>query len=125
MALGALASVLAAAWKFLRSGELKTKEAALDSLYALGRRIRNAETESDLSEIESQIDEVLQAQRARAATDDENALDAATLNVAAHRLENLIHDRRAALAVPSSKPRGEHDTVSGIDDACGTSTRSN
>jgi hypothetical protein len=27
------------------------------------------------------------------------------LNVAAHRLENLIHDRRAALAVPSSKPR--------------------
>jgi hypothetical protein len=105
MALGALASVLAAAWKFLRSGELKTKEAALDSLYALGRRIRNAETESDLSEIESQIDEVLQAQRARAATDDENALDAATLNVAAHRLENLIHDRRAALAVPSSKPR--------------------
>jgi TRAP-type uncharacterized transport system substrate-binding protein len=105
MALGALASVLAAAWKFLRSGELKTKEAALDSLYALGRRIRNAETESDLSEIESQIDEVLQAQRARAATDDENALDAATLNVAAHRLENLIHDRRAALAAPSSKPR--------------------
>ncbi len=106
MALGALASVLAATWKFLRSGELQTKEAALDSLYALGRRIRSAEKESDLAEIETQIDEVLRAQRARAASDDENALDAATLNVAAHRLENLIHDRRAALAAPDSE-RGQ------------------
>jgi TRAP transporter TAXI family solute receptor len=105
MALGALASILAAAWKFLRSGEFQAKEAALDSLYTLGRRIRNAETEADLSEIENQIDEVLRAQRARAATDDENALDAATLNVAAHRLENLIHDRRAALAAPTSDAR--------------------
>src|SRR5262249_59768035 len=105
MALGALATVLATAWRFLRSGDLQTKEAALDSLYALGRRIRNAETESDLSEIEGQIDEVLRAQRARAATDDENALDAATLNVAAHRLENLIHDRRSALAATTSESR--------------------
>ncbi len=103
MALGALATVLATAWRFLRSDDFQTKEAALDSLYALGRRIRNAETESDLLEIENQIDEVLRAQRARAATDDENALDAATLNVAAHRLENLIHDRRSALATPISK----------------------
>lgn len=105
MALGALVSILAAAWKFLRSEEFQAKEAALDSLYALGRRIRNAETESDLSEIESRIDEVLGAQRARAAADDENTLDAATLNVAAHRLENLIHDRRAALAAPTSEAR--------------------
>src|SRR6202007_1024643 len=104
MALGALASILAAAWKFLRSGEFQAKEAALDSLYTLGRRIRNAETEADLSEIENQIDEVLRAQRARAATDDENALDAATLNVPAHRLENLIHDRGSALAAPTSEP---------------------
>ena len=47
MALGALASILAAAWKFLRFGELKTKEAELDLLYALARRIRQAEKESD------------------------------------------------------------------------------
>jgi TRAP-type uncharacterized transport system substrate-binding protein len=103
MALGALVTVLATAWRFLRSGEFQTKEAALDSLYALGRRIRNAETESELAEIENQIDEVLRAQRARAETEDENALDAATLNVTAHRLENLIHDRRSALAAPTSK----------------------
>jgi TRAP-type uncharacterized transport system substrate-binding protein len=96
MALGALATVLAAAWKFLRSGELKPREPALDSLYALGGRIRHASSEPELLEIEGQIDEVLRAQRTRA-VDEENALDAATLNVAAHRLENLIHDRRAAL----------------------------
>jgi TRAP transporter TAXI family solute receptor len=100
MMLGALVSIAAAAWKFLRAGEFTPKEAALDSLYVLGRRIRHAEKESDLAEIENQIDEVLRAQRARAATDDENALDAATLNVAAHRLENLIHDRRHALGMP-------------------------
>jgi hypothetical protein len=104
MALGALATVLAAAWQFLRSGELKPSEPALDSLYALGRRIRHAENEKELLEIENQIDEVLRAQRA-SADEDEYALDAATLNVAAHRLENLIHDRRAMLAQPNLKSR--------------------
>ena len=103
MILGGIASVLAAAWQFLRSGELKPRQPALDSLYELGRRIRSAENESDLSEIENQIDEVLRAQRARASAEEEDALDAATLNVAAHRLENLIHDRRAALAAAKSK----------------------
>lgn len=103
MILGGIASVLAAAWQFLRSGELKPRQPALDSLYALGRKIRSAENESDLSEIENQIDEVLRAQRARASAEEEDALDAATLNVAAHRLENLIHDRRAALAAMKSK----------------------
>ena len=97
MALGALASIVAAAWKFLRSGELVPGKPPLDLLYALGSKIRHTETEADLTEIENQIDEVLRGQRARA-DEDENALDAATLNVAAHRLENLIHDRRAALA---------------------------
>ena len=103
MAAGALASILAAAWHFLRAGELKPRQPALDSLYALGRRIRNAQTEPELLEIENQIDEVLRAQRAMADDDDEHALDAATLNVAAHRLENLIHDRRSALNAPNSE----------------------
>ena len=96
MALGLLASIAAALWQFLRSGERKPREPALDALYALGRRIRKADSETDLLDIEDQIDNVLRSQRARADSD-ENALDAATLNVAAHRLENLIHERRAAL----------------------------
>lgn len=105
MALGALASIAGASWRFLRSGEPTTTEGALDLLYALGKRIRSAQTEEGLSKIENEIDEVLTAQRARAATDDQNALDAATLNVAAHRLENLIHDRRIALGSPMPPPR--------------------
>jgi TRAP-type uncharacterized transport system substrate-binding protein len=99
MIFGGLVSVLAAAWKFLRTGEPRKSEQALDSLYAVGRRIRTAEGEPDLSEIEREIDRVLQAQRAKATAGDENSLDVATLNVAAHRLQSLIHDRRSLLAV--------------------------
>jgi TRAP-type uncharacterized transport system substrate-binding protein len=101
MALGALASIVAALWQFLRSGERKPREPALDALYALGRRIRQANSEAELSEIETEIDDVLRAQRA-GADEDDNTLDAATLNVAAHRLENLIHDRKIALGASHS-----------------------
>ena len=89
--------MIAIAWKFLGLGQSES-EAPLDALYALGRRIRKAEREAELAAIEEEIDEILRAQRAKAAAGDETAVDAATLNVAAHRLENLIHDRRAALA---------------------------
>ena len=98
MVLGGAATVLAAAWKFLGLGNPGTILGPLDSLYALGRRIRKAGTEAELSEIEDEIDNVLRTQRARSAGGDENAVDDATLNVAAHRLESLIHDRRAVLA---------------------------
>jgi len=98
MIFGGLVSVMAAAWKFLRAGEPGRDEPALDSLYALGRRIRTTEVEAELSGIEREIDKILQAQRAKAAAGEENALDVTTLNVAAHRLQNLIHDRRILLA---------------------------
>jgi hypothetical protein len=98
MALGGAATVLAAAWKFLGLGEPATRPGPLDSLYALGRRIRKASTEAELSDIEEEIDDILKAQRARSAGGDETAVDDATLNVAAHRLESLIHDRRNMLA---------------------------
>ena len=101
MILGGLLSVLAAAWKFLRADDVRAGEQALDALYAVGHRIRTTQTESDLSEIEREIDKILQSQRARAKAGDENALDATTINVAAHRLQNLIHDRRILLAAPS------------------------
>src|SRR5882724_9263841 len=55
MVLGGLVSVLAAAWKFLGLGKPQTGKAALDSLYALARRIRKADQESELSEIEDEI----------------------------------------------------------------------
>ena len=97
MILGGMATVLAAAWKFLGIGPFAT-DGPLDALYALVRRIRKANTDAELGTIEDEIDEILKAQRAKAAAGDETAVDAATLNVAAHRLENLIHDRRQILA---------------------------
>jgi len=98
MALGGVATVFAAAWKFLGLGQPATGQGPLDSLYALGRRIRKAGTEAELSDIEEEIDDILNAQRTKSASGDENAVDDATLNVAAHRLEGLIHDRRSVLA---------------------------
>jgi TRAP-type uncharacterized transport system substrate-binding protein len=98
MILGGLVSLLAAGWKFLRVGEPRNGEDGLDSLYALGGRIRSTQAEAELSDIEREIDKVLQAQRARSAAGDENALDVTTLNVAAHRLQSLIHDRRIQIA---------------------------
>jgi TRAP-type uncharacterized transport system substrate-binding protein len=98
MALGGAATLLAAAWKFLGIGGPATPEGPLDSLYALARRIRKVDTEAELLDIEEEIDNILKAERAKSADGDESAVDAATLNVAAHRLENLIHDRRAILA---------------------------
>jgi TRAP-type uncharacterized transport system substrate-binding protein len=98
MALGGIATIIATAWKFLGIGNPATSEGPLDSLYALGRRIRNAGSDAELLDIEEEIDNILKAQRARSAAGDESAVDDATLNVAAHRLESLIHDRRAMLA---------------------------
>jgi TRAP-type uncharacterized transport system substrate-binding protein len=98
MVLGGTATVLAAAWKFLGIGNPATSEGPLDSLYALGRRIRKADSEAELLDIEEEIDNILKAQRAKSAQGDESAVDDATLNVAAHRLESLVHDRRAMLA---------------------------
>jgi TRAP-type uncharacterized transport system substrate-binding protein len=97
MVLGGIATVLAAGWKFLRIGNPATSEGPLDSLYALGRRIRKAVNEAELLDIEDQIDAILKTQREKSAGGDENAVDDATLNVAAHRLEGLIHDRRTTL----------------------------
>ncbi len=97
MIMGGVASVLAAGWKFLGIGNPQAPEGPLDSLYALGRRIRKVESEAELSDIEDEIDNILRAQRARAASGDESAVDTTTLNIAAHRLEGLIHDRRRNL----------------------------
>src|SRR6266550_3757245 len=97
MILGGLATILAAAWKFLGIAPF-AGDGPLDTLYALARRIRKADTEAELETIEDEIDDILKTQRAKAAAGDETAVDAATLNVAAHRLENLIHDRRQVLA---------------------------
>jgi hypothetical protein len=98
MVLAGIASVLAAAWKFLGIGQPEFRAGPLDTLYGLSRQIRNVNSEAELSRIEDQIDHILSEERLKAEQGDEAAVDAATLNVVAHRLENLIHDRREILA---------------------------
>jgi TRAP-type uncharacterized transport system substrate-binding protein len=98
MIAGGLISVLAAAWKFLRAGEPLTREEALDALYALGQRIRASSSVAELDEIEREIDRLLLAQRKKEAVGEEGVRAVVAVNVAAHRLENLIHDRRLAVA---------------------------
>jgi len=97
MIAGALASLLAAAWRFLRAAVPPAAEQALDELYALGRRIRISGKGAELDEIEREIDRVLQARGRKARAGEDETSDATALNVAARRLENLIHDRRLVL----------------------------
>src|SRR3954452_24492727 len=104
MVLGGLVSILAAGWKFLGLGQTKVPGGPLDTLYALGRRIRKADSAIELLEIEEAIDDVLSTQRFKSARGDENAVDNITVNVAAHRLETLVHDRRIFLTTRSGTP---------------------
>ena len=97
MILGGIATIFAAVWKFLGIRP-SASDTPLDKLYAMARRIRKADDPAELGTIEDEIDDILKAQGAKAASGDESAVDAVTLNVAAHRLEGLIHDRRKMLA---------------------------
>ena len=98
MALGAIISGLVAAWKFLGFGRSGQAGTPLDPLYALTRRIRESQSEVELAGVEEEIDSILRANLAKRAKGDATAEDPGTLNLAAHRLEYLIHYRRTLLA---------------------------
>ena len=86
----------AAIWKFLGLGHW---QAMLRWIHCTPWRAGYGKpTPAELGTIEDEIDDILKAEHAKAASGDETAVDAATLNVAAHRLEGLIHDRRKVLA---------------------------
>jgi TRAP-type uncharacterized transport system substrate-binding protein len=97
MVLGALASIFAAAWRFLGIERPLPEEAVMKTLFALPRRIREVTTDAELTEIESQVDAALDAEMANAISS-ENAQDVSTLVSLANRLEDAIHRRRLMLA---------------------------
>ena len=98
MMLGALASILAAVWKFVGFGAASRAGSPLDPMHALAGRVRNARSEAELAQIEEEIDNILKAELARYAKGQSQAMDAAALSLAAQRLEHLIHYRRSTLA---------------------------
>jgi TRAP-type uncharacterized transport system substrate-binding protein len=103
MALGAIASVFAAAWRFLGVRSSETTQTALHALCVLPVRIRKAGDEAELTAIEEEVDIMLRAQLAKADRD-EAASDIQAMIAAAHRIDHLIHQRRRLLA---NKKAGE------------------
>jgi hypothetical protein len=101
MLLGMLTSVLAAAWKFMGFGAGPV--GPFSEFDVLTNRVRAAREESELAEIEDEIDEILKVELARHASGDAGAVDATALGLAAHRLEVLVDRRRRLLG---SSPAG-------------------
>jgi TRAP-type uncharacterized transport system substrate-binding protein len=97
MVLGGIASVFAAAWRFLGVRSDETPQTTLDALCGLPGRIRKIDNEAELAAIEDDVDAVLRAQLLRPAEQEEGASDPAVLIAAAHRIDNLIHHRRTQL----------------------------
>jgi TRAP-type uncharacterized transport system substrate-binding protein len=97
MVLGAMASVFAAAWRFLGVRPVDGAQTTLDTLCGLPKRVRKTDDEAELAAIEEEIDTILHGQLARSADSEEGASETHALIAAAHRLDNLIHHRRMAL----------------------------
>src|SRR5262249_28076176 len=95
MAVGAMASLLAALWKFIGTNRMIGNP--LDPLYALAGQIREAGSEADLVTIEEQLDHILKSELTKYSRGDLQPGDAAALSLAAHRLEYLITYRRSKL----------------------------
>jgi hypothetical protein len=98
MVLGALASIFAAAWRFLGVRPRETAETALDALCGLPGRIRKIDNEAELAVIEEEVDAIVRMRLMESAGDEERASYVAALIAAAHRLDHLIHQRRMMLA---------------------------
>lgn len=84
---GTLTSALAAVWKFILGGSPNPEGRLIDRLNELTARIRSAKSDEELEAIEDEINAILKAEL--------DGLDSkeAALNVAAARLERLIHQR--------------------------------
>jgi TRAP-type uncharacterized transport system substrate-binding protein len=102
MALGAIASIFAAAWRFLGVRPNETTHTTLDALCVLPTRIRKTDSETELMEIEDEVDAIVRAQLVQSADGEESAPKTLALMSAAHRIDNLIHHRRAVLAAKTS-----------------------
>jgi hypothetical protein len=104
MVLGAMASVFAAAWRFLGVRPIDPAQTTLDTLCGLPGRIRKTDDEAELASIEEEVDAILRGHLARPTDHDESASEAQALIAAAHRLDNLIHHRRMALMAKARMP---------------------
>jgi TRAP-type uncharacterized transport system substrate-binding protein len=98
MLLGGLASVFAAAWRFLGVRPVETTQSSLDTLCGLPGRVRKIDDEAALADIEDEVDALVRAELLKSTDRGEIASDTSALIAAAHRVDNLIHHRRRLLA---------------------------
>jgi TRAP-type uncharacterized transport system substrate-binding protein len=102
MVLGAIASIFAAAWRFLGVRPVETTNAKLDALCDLPGRIRKTGNEAELMAIEDEVDTIVRAHLVKSMNRDESGPETSALMSLAHRIDNLIHHRRAVLAAKAS-----------------------
>jgi TRAP-type uncharacterized transport system substrate-binding protein len=96
MALGLVASFVAAARKFV-GYDSENAASVLEPLHALAGPIRHARSEAELGAIEEEIDDIVSTQLRSHPNGKNRAANAAALSLAAQRLERLIQYRRAML----------------------------
>ena len=97
MLLGSLMSLLAATWKFMTKDPAPTAKGPSMQIHALIADVNAARNEVELTAIESRINDLLKGELEKYASGDVEAGQANALNLAIHRLEYLMGQRRMML----------------------------
>ena len=97
MLLGTLMSVLAAIWKFMTRDMGKPDERPSIRLYALVGKINEAKSESELSAIEQEIDEILKVELENCSSGKIDSGEMSAISLASQRLQYLMAQRRLTL----------------------------
>jgi TRAP-type uncharacterized transport system substrate-binding protein len=100
MVIGGLASVFAAAWRFLGIRASDAAHGTLSRLCILREGIRDLADEAGLRKLEDEIEALLRAHLAKSSDDEEAGSEALAAIALAQRLDNLIHHRRTELSAP-------------------------
>ena len=89
--------MLAAAWNFMIADADTPDRRPLNRLHALAERIRKAHNQTELTDIERSIDDIIRLELEKYARGTLSAGEAAALSLAIHRLDYLITRSRASL----------------------------
>jgi hypothetical protein len=98
MVFGSLASIFAAAWKYMTKEEEGPESFPLTRLYAFKDKLCKANSEAELAETEQRIDEIFKSELEKHARGDADATDTGALGLAMQQLANATGQRRATLA---------------------------
>jgi TRAP transporter TAXI family solute receptor len=98
MVLGSLASIFAAAWKYMTRNEEGAESLPLMRLYAFKDQLCKAGSEAELAKTEECIDAIFKSELEKHVRGDADATDTGALGLTMQQLANAIGQRRATLA---------------------------